>query len=240
MGRKTETLAAGAETTMSLGGNYLVVEKSGQPLEIELIHPDKTPEQHFVKQGSTLYKKDFKSIEVRNIGTASTSVEIWTGVGSYSASQGDVSVKIDGTAGAVPTNVQSIPAIEIDDTVPVSTSTVITNAAGSPVPVTLQSGSVTLNQSNISNGATSVPDASIAATSTAKVVTAAATNLRVRITNLSTTETMRVGCHNQVGASNGTPLAPGDTWENFTEAGVWVYNPGAAAESVAIEVETRI
>lgn len=111
-----------------------------------------------------------------------------------------------------------------------------------PVDVNLTDGSVTLNQSNIANGATSAPDDSIAADTTEQVVTASGSNVRVRITNLSTnSNTMRVGCHSSVGATNGTPLLPGETWEETTETGVWVHNidGGAGAESVAIEIVTR-
>lgn len=109
-----------------------------------------------------------------------------------------------------------------------------------PIDVNLTSGSVTLNQSNISNGATSQADVSIGAAATVAVVAASGSNVRVRITNLAAnSETMRIGCHSGVGAANGTELAPGDVWETNTEAGVWVYNPGVGAESVAVEIETR-
>lgn len=109
-----------------------------------------------------------------------------------------------------------------------------------PISVDLASGSVTLNQSNVSNGATSKPDVSVGAGATAAVVTASTSNVRVRVTNLAeNSEVMRIGLHNGVGAANGTPLEPGTTLEFNTQAGVWVHNPGAGAESVAVEIETR-
>jgi len=47
-------------------------------------------------------------------------------------------------------------------------------------------------------------------------------------------ENLRIGCHSSVGAANGGILAPGGNGSLDTQTGVWVYNPGAANESVSI------
>ena len=109
-----------------------------------------------------------------------------------------------------------------------------------PVSVTIASGTVTLNQSTISNGGSDLPDLPIAATTTVIVIPTSASNVRARITNLSAnTDEIRVGTHPNIDAVTGTPLQPGETWESDTSAAVYVYNSKASAQSVAREVETR-
>lgn len=109
-----------------------------------------------------------------------------------------------------------------------------------PIPVSLLSGSVTLNQANIANGALNKPDNSIGAEATEQIVTASVSNVLVRVTNLlENTDEMRVGTHSGVNANTGTPIHPGATWESNTAAGVWIYNSKNDVQSVAIEVETR-
>ena len=47
-------------------------------------------------------------------------------------------------------------------------------------------------------------------------------------------ENLRIGCNSGVGVNSGGILAPGGNGELETETGVWVYNPGVAAEKVTI------
>jgi hypothetical protein len=100
-------------------------------------------------------------------------------------------------------------------------------------------GTVDVDLSDVSNGVTSVPDVSCAATSTTQVVTANANNIRAMVTNPEGSGVeMRVGVHVGVGAANGTPLPEGATISISTQLGVWVYNPKASAVAVPVSVET--
>lgn len=102
MSRVVDTLQAGQERAYQIGGNYLNVIKSGQLLEIELVRHSNVFENHFLKQGAGIYKKDFNSIVVRNAGDEEASIVLVSGAGSYSPSQSDSTVRVDTSEGSVP------------------------------------------------------------------------------------------------------------------------------------------
>lgn len=85
------------------------------------------------------------------------------------------------------------------------------------------------------NTSPATSDVSIPATTTTQVLAPSGNRKRVHIfageTNI---ENLRIGCHSGVGASDGGILAPGGNGELETTTGVWVYNPGAAAETVTV------
>lgn len=90
------------------------------------------------------------------------------------------------------------------------------------------------------NSSPSTPDVSIPAGTTVQVLAPNANRKKAIIfAGESNIENLRIGGHSSVGASNGGILAPGGNGEIESETGVWVYNPGAAAETVTIiELET--
>lgn len=88
----------------------------------------------------------------------------------------------------------------------------------------------------VSSGATlnSLPDVSCAAGAATQLVAAVATRKEVIISNLSTnTQTMRVG-DSGAEVANGHPLAPGASVVFTSSDAVYAYNPGGAAESLAV------
>jgi|GEM_PF-5883210 len=102
MGRAVGTIQPGDEKPFNAGGHYLTVVKSKELLEIELVRDHSTIETHLVKQGTTLYEKNFSSIVVKNEGSSAADVIIVTGVGKYRPSQDGGRVEIDTTGGSVP------------------------------------------------------------------------------------------------------------------------------------------
>lgn len=76
-------------------------------------------------------------------------------------------------------------------------------------------------------------DVAVPATSSAQVLAADANRLSALIINPPTnTETVRVGISG-VAAASGIPLAPGESVELALTAAIFVYNPGAAPQTVS-------
>lgn len=81
---------------------------------------------------------------------------------------------------------------------------------------------------------TTLADVSLAPTATTLIYAGNANQQEVLITNLSTnTQTLRIGDLN-AGAARGIPLAPGSAIILNTVSAIYGYNPGAAAQSVAV------
>ena len=80
----------------------------------------------------------------------------------------------------------------------------------------------------------SKPDVSCLSVVATLLSAANADRKEVIVANLSSnTQTMRIG-DNGAGAANGYPLAPGASVVLATSAAVYAYNPGGAAESLAV------
>ncbi len=80
----------------------------------------------------------------------------------------------------------------------------------------------------------SLADDSVAAATTELIAAADTDRHELIITNLAAnTATFRIG-DSGAGAANGVPLAPGETLVLNTSAAVYAYNPGAAAQTLAI------
>jgi len=80
----------------------------------------------------------------------------------------------------------------------------------------------------------SLADKSCAATAVTQLVAANATRRELLIVNLAAgVETLRIG-DSGAAAANGLPLDPGQSMTLTTTAAVYAYNPGAAAQSVAL------
>lgn len=102
--------------------------------------------------------------------------------------------------------------------------------------IAIENAAETLSSVNLvkASSADSVADVSITATSTVLVAAAASTRHELLITNLAAnTQTMRIG-DSGAGATNGIPLAPGQTLILSTSAAIYAYNPGASAETLAV------
>lgn len=85
------------------------------------------------------------------------------------------------------------------------------------------------------NSSPSTPDVSLPAGVTTQVIGPNANRKKVIVfAHEDNIENLRIGGHSSVGAGNGGILAPGGNGELETQTGVWVYNPGAAAEKVTI------
>ncbi|MEQ8585939.1 MAG: hypothetical protein RLO01_01845 [Thalassobaculaceae bacterium] len=78
-----------------------------------------------------------------------------------------------------------------------------------------------------------VADVSLAAGATTLIAAADTLRREIIITNLSSTETLRIGSAS-AGAARGTPLLPNGTLVLETAAAVYGYNPGAGAVLVAV------
>lgn len=223
MASRNETGAvtlAGNEARKFISGscNYLYCYEQDALVEVELFRDNQLVESHMVERLLNLPAKNFDEFRVVNTSASANVVRFFFGPGQYVPNTDRSLVIIDDT---------TPPTVIIEDTTPVS--------------VSIDGGSVTLNQSNIINTATSVADVSATATATTQVVTAGATNVVAMVSNPEGSGvTLRVGCHAGVGAANGTPLPEGATWERFTSTGVWVYNPGAGAVMIAVEVGGRV
>ncbi len=220
------TLSAnGSSKPFSAGlANYLYVKDATGLIRVELWRDRNLVEEHTLGEQFTLKNRNFDEFRILDLSGSSNTVRILYGPGEFDPPAGQSIVTVDDST-PVDISIAGEQTVTIDDS--------------TPVDVNLASGSITLNQANISNGATSVPDVSCTGSATTQVVTASASNVRIRVSNPSTnSSSMRVGLHSGVGAANGTPLPPGTTYETETAAGCWVYNAGST-ESVAVEVETR-
>lgn len=107
--------------------------------------------------------------------------------------------------------------------------------AVSRVPVFFDrlTGTITTTQAS---GATidSVADVSLVATATTLISAADSNRRELMVTNLaSNTQTLRIG-DSGAAAANGIPLAPGSVITLTSQAAVYGYNPGAAAQLVAV------
>lgn len=90
-----------------------------------------------------------------------------------------------------------------------------------------------------SNNLTDTIDVSMLAGARTQIVPANTSRRRVLITNLAAgAQTLRVGNSATVAANRGTPVAPGETVTFETTAAIAGWNPGAAAQSVAVTEET--
>lgn len=101
MGKAVGTIQPGQERPFPIGGNYLTVVSTRQLLEIELVGRNDKIEAHLVKQGVTLYEKNFDSIVVKNEGAEATDIVLVSGVGKYSPSQDGGRVEVDTSGGSV-------------------------------------------------------------------------------------------------------------------------------------------
>lgn len=107
--------------------------------------------------------------------------------------------------------------------------------AVSRVPVFFDrlTGTITTTQAS---GATvdSVADVSLAAAATTLISAADSNRRELMVANLaSNTQTLRIG-DSGAAAANGIPLAPGSVITLTSQAAVYGYNPGAAAQLVAV------
>lgn len=122
------------------------------------------------------------------------------------------------------------------------------NAGASPAVATLYlsrgdfadrrvTASSTLPVDPTAPGLGTVQDVSLAAGVTSQVLAAAADRREAIITNLDSTETLRIGDANAA-ADRGTPVGPGATLVLPTRAAIHAHNPGAGAVLVAVTVTT--
>lgn len=83
----------------------------------------------------------------------------------------------------------------------------------------------------------SVADVSLTAGATTQIQAADSSRLGIIVTNLpGNVNTFRIG-DSGAGASNGVPLAPGESLTIHSQGAVYGYNPGGTAESIAVLLE---
>ncbi len=118
----------------------------------------------------------------------------------------------------------------------------VENQGAASVDVTLEIGALEVDSSEMAGTVTvSVPDTvdsandvTVGAGSAVQVAAARAGRRYVMVTNLpSNSETLRVG-GSGAAANNGTPAVPGQTVTHDSSGAVYAYNPGAAAQDVAV------
>lgn len=121
---------------------------------------------------------------------------------------------------------------------------VVTNDAGNPVPVSAVGATFTGDNMGMLSPDTlaTVADTAVNAAATLQVVAAAAVGVKQReatIKNLAgNLAGIRVGDAN-TGAARGHELMPGESYTFDTLAALYVYNAGAAAQSVSIVTNSR-
>jgi len=119
---------------------------------------------------------------------------------------------------------------------------ILTDTSGGANAVKYVAGSGEFDSNNLSlSGALSLSrsknltdavDVSLAATSTTQILAANGNRRTALVTNLGT-QTLRIGSAN-AGVNRGAAVAPGATIVLDTEAAVYGYNPGGAAEDVSV------
>lgn len=211
-----KTIALDTATTdkeYEIGGNVLwIADASDLDAKISIKYQDQTNDSIPIQKGSFLAGPSFSRLYISWTAQAGKTVTLL-----YTVESGKRPFRVDNA---------------------IANYTGVTVVGTADVDIVGQSGADPLNVEETHNIWYSLADVSLAAGAVTMITTWDNLYREQIITNLATnTQTFRLGAAAvTTGASQGIPIAPGETVIISARGPVYGYNPGGSAESVAVSI----
>jgi len=210
----TVLAASGDDARKSFDGraNYLYCYDQDGLFLVELYKNSVKTEEHMVERFVTLNYRDFDSFVVINKSGVDNGIRIFTGPGTYEASQDRAVVNVNNEAGEIPVSIADTVSVTLDE----------------------NQLAVSVNTSSVATGANVLADIEVPAGQTVSVLPSNENRLEAIIQSLSTNpNAVRIAPHSSVSANKGEELKAGGSASYKTKTHIYVYNGGTQSVYLA-------